>query len=165
MKLIEHYIVTFCRLGVALAFGTLIICVLVQVMARSFASSPIWTEELTRYALLYLCAFGAGLAFRSGDLVNVDIVCESLPGQWPRVSRMVAAILTFALCATLLIPAWKYVAIGALQTSPAMAIRMTYVHLSVFVLIAGLMAFSLLRVLLMLFYNHDGLADNRSEAD
>lgn len=163
MKQIEQYVIVFCRLGIGLAFSTLIMAVVIQVLARSFSSSPIWTEELTRYALLYLCAFGAGLAFKSGDLVNVDIVCESLPGPWPRICRMSAAILTFALCATLLIPAWKFVAIGALQTSPAMALRMTYVHLSVFILIAALMLFSLFRTLFMLLGDNDGLADNRRE--
>lgn len=154
--------VGFSRIGIGVAFAVLIAAVLVQVIGRSLSSSPIWTEELTRYALLYLCAFGAGLAWRSGDLVNVDVVCESLPGAWPRHLRLVSAVLTTLLCAMLLVPAWKYVAIGAFQTSPAMSVRMTYVHLSVFILIVSLCAFSLLRVISMLTNKASGLAMNRT---
>ncbi len=161
MRKIETLIVSTCRIGIGIAFSVLIVAVIVQVAGRSLGSSPIWTEELTRYALLYLCAFGAGLAWRSGDLVNVDIVCESLPGKWPKHLRLSAAVLTFALCAMLMLPAWKFVSIGALQTSPAMAVRMTYVHLSVFILIGTLGVFALMRVIAMLTTNDDGLPLNR----
>ena len=159
----EALIVRLCRLGIGASFFTLILAVLIQVVGRLFASSPIWTEELTRYALLYLCAFGAGLAWKSGDLVNVDAFCESLPGPWPKRLRFIAACATSAMCTALLLPAWKFVAIGELQTSPAMSVRMNYIHLSVFVLIAGLLVFSLLRALFMLMADDDGLATNRAK--
>lgn len=162
MKITVAVVVRLCRLGIGLAFATLIMAVLIQVLGRAFSSSPIWTEELTRYALLYLCAFGAGLAWRSGDLVNVDVFCESLPPPWPRRLRFIAAITTSVMCAILLLPAWKFVSIGQLQTSPAMAVRMDYIHLSVFVLLAGLLVFSVLRALSMLFAGDEGLPANRS---
>lgn len=161
MRSIERFIVTVCRVGLGLAFLTLIVVVMIQVLGRLLDSSPIWTEELTRYALLYMCAFGAGLAWRSGDLVNVDLLCESLPGAWPVRLRLIAAALTSLMCLWLLLPAWKFVSIGAMQTSPAMAVRMNYIHLSVFVLIATLFVFSLLRALFILLVHDDGLATNR----
>ncbi len=157
----EVIVVKISRLCAGLAFAILIVAVLIQVLGRSFAVSPIWTEELTRFALLYLCAFGIGLAWRSGDLVNVDVFCESLPGAWPRRLRFASAVATSVLCAVLVLPAWKFVSIGAFQTSPAMSVQMTYVHLSVFVLIVSLLVFSLLRILLMIFAKDDGLAINR----
>jgi TRAP-type transport system small permease protein len=62
------------RAGLVLAFAVIIVAVTVQVVSRNFLPfSPAWTEELTRFALLYLAAFGIGLAYRSGDLVNIDI--------------------------------------------------------------------------------------------
>ncbi len=161
MHKLETVVVAISRICVGIAFTVLIVAVLIQVFGRSFSVSPIWTEELTRFALLYLCAFGIGLAWRSGDLVNVDIFCESLPGPWPRRLRFVSALCTSLLCAVLLMPAWKFVSIGAFQTSPAMSVQMTYVHLSVFVLIASLLVFSLLRVVSMLLGKDDGLALNR----
>jgi len=144
------------RLGAGLAFAVLIGTVLIQVLGRTFAASPVWTEELTRFALMFMVAFGAGLAFRSGDLVNVDVVCESLPGRAPWALRLLAAVVTAGLALYLLPHAWRYVAIGKMQTSPALGLRMDFVHLTVWLLLALLALFATLRVVGMLSGAEDG---------
>ncbi len=145
------------RAAVGIAFLVLCVAVLVQVLGRSvFHSSPVWTEELTRFALLYLAAFGAGLSFRSGDLVNVDLVCEALPGRLPWLLRLVSAAATALLCAILLWPAWRYTSIGVMQTSPALGWRMDFVHASILVLLLSLLVFASLRVIRMLSGASDG---------
>jgi TRAP-type transport system small permease protein len=73
----------FSRAMTGIAFAVLMASVLIQVVGRLIGNSPVWTEELTRFALLFLAAFGAGLSLKTGDLVNVDLVCEALPGRWP----------------------------------------------------------------------------------
>jgi len=154
------------RIAAGIAFVVLMSAVLVQVLGRSVVgSSPVWTEELTRFALLYLAAFGAGLSFRSGDMVNVDLICERLPGPWPRRFRLVAALATAGLCATLIAPAWKYTSIGAMQTSPALGWRMDFIHASVLVLLASLLLFSAMRAVAMLTGKSDGLGPRAQEAD
>lgn len=151
------------RLGVALSFSLLIAAVLIQVVGRTAGSSPVWTEELTRYALLYMVAFGAGLAFRTGDLVNVDVVCESLPAPLPWVLRLVAAAATAGLSLYLLAGAWRYVSIGKMQTSPALGIKMHYVHFSIWLMLALLALFACLRILGMLAGTEDGTPDKKPE--
>lgn len=149
---------TASRFLLGAAFFVLMTAVMVQVLGRTvFDVSPVWTEELTRFALLYLAALGLGLSFRSGDLVNVDLVCESLPGRFPWVLRLVSAILTAGLCAILIGPAWRYTSIGAMQTSPALGWRMDMIHASVLVLLASLLLFSLARIAGMLTGRTDGL--------
>ena len=137
-----------CRAGVFLAFVTLMVAVLTQVLGRTIGSSPVWTEELTRFALVYLAALGAGLGLMTGDLVNVDILCDSLPGEWPRYLRIFASVATAGLALVLLPGAAKFVQIGALQSSPALGLQMTYVHLSVMFMILLLLLFAIIRALL-----------------
>ena len=157
--------VALSRVAVGLAFAVLMAAVMVQVLGRSvFNDSPVWTEELTRFALLYLAAFGVGLSFRSGDLVNVDIVCDMLPGAWSWRLRLFSAVVTAALCAALIGPAWKYTSIGAMQTSPALGWRMDYIHASVLVLLASLMLFAATRVVMMLLGRSDGAPEDRQDA-
>lgn len=160
---ITSLVVTLCRIGVGLAFAVLIAAVLLQVGGRLAGSSPVWTEELTRFALLYLVAFGAGLSFRSGDLVNVDVVCESLPGRWPWRLRLVSAALTAVLCLYLMVSAWRFVSIGKMQTSPALGMSMSFAHLTVWLLLALLGLFALLRVIGMLAGTTDGLPRKSDE--
>jgi TRAP-type C4-dicarboxylate transport system permease small subunit len=132
---------------VGLAFLVLIISVTIQVVGRSaLFDSPVWTEELTRFALLYLTAFGVGLSYLRGDLVNVDVVCESLPGRIPWFLRLVSAVIIIVLSVALMWPAWKFTEIGAFQTSPALGWRMDYIHGSMLVLLGILVLFSLIRV-------------------
>ena len=156
---IQTIVVKACRAGVGLAFCVLIGAVLYQVIGRSIGMSSVWTEELTRYALLYLAAFGVGLSLLSGDLVNVEVICESLPGEWPRRLRLFSATVTAFLCLILLGPAWKYTSIGVLQTSAAMGLRMDFVHVSILVLLVLLLVFSGLRVVSMLWAGTSGLPE------
>lgn len=165
MEKVEKIVFTLCRVGVGISFLVLIVAVLTQVVARTLDSSPIWTEELTRYAMLYLVAFGAGLSFRSGDLVNVDVLCEALRGAWPWRLRLISAAATALLCAVLILPAWRYVSIGAFQTSPAMTVRMDFVHFSIMALLIVLFLFAAFRVYRMVFLGDEGRPDLRAEAD
>ncbi|SDU18971.1 TRAP transporter small permease [Stappia sp. ES.058] len=158
-----HLIIFLARLGAGLAFGLLMASVLIQVVGRLTGNAPVWTEELTRFALLYLIAFGSGLAFRSGDLVNVDVICESLPGRLPSFLRLLSAIATAGLALTLLAPAWRYVSIGRMQTSPAVGLRMDFVHFSVWLMLAGLALFGVLRILGMLSGAEDGTLQKSEE--
>lgn len=151
-----------CMAGVGLSFATLIVVVLIQVIGRTLGSSPVWTEELTRFALLYLAAFGVGLSLRSGDLVNVDVICENLPAPLPRLLRFTSAVLTGGLALLLISYSWKFTAIGRMQTSPALGMRMTYVHFSVTLLLALLFVFALVRVVQMMM-GDDGLPTKQKE--
>ena len=155
-----------CRLASGLAFAVLAAAVLVQVLGRSgLMPAPVWTEELTRFALLYLAAAGAGLAFRTGDMVNVDLVSEALPGRGPWLMRLVSAVATLGFALVLIAPAWRFVSIGRMQTSPALEWRMDWVHASVLVLLVTLAVFAGVRVLGMLTGATDGLPVKRDGDD
>ncbi|MBV6635703.1 MAG: TRAP transporter small permease [Mameliella sp.] len=149
-------VVLLARIGAGLGFAVLMGAVLVQVIGRLAGTSPVWTEELTRYALLYMVAFGAGAAMRSGDLVNVDVISEALPAPLPWLLRLLAAVATAGLSIFLLSHAWRYVSIGKMQTSPALGIRMDYVHFTVWLMLLGLAVFAVLRVIGMLSGTEDG---------
>lgn len=147
------------RLGVGFSFGLLMLAVLLQLVGRSgWIAAPIWTEEMSRFCLLYLAAFGAGLALRSGDMVNVDLVSEALPEPWPWRLRLFSAVAVAGLCLILLPSAWFYTSIGARQTAPALGIRMDVIHGSVLLLLILLGLFAALRILAMLTGDEDGRA-------
>nr|WP_282597581.1 TRAP transporter small permease [Thalassospira sp. ER-Se-21-Dark] len=153
-----------CRVGTGAAFGVLIATVLIQVFSRTFLpSSPVWTEELTRHALLYMAAFGVGLSFRNGELVNVEIVCDLLPLRLQRALMFVSAALTAGFCLLLLSPAWMFVSIGVLQTSPTLGVRMDFIHATVFILIAVLCLFAVLRIIRIIAGVSDGKAEDTTK--
>jgi TRAP-type transport system small permease protein len=145
------------RAGLVLAFAVIIVAVTIQVVSRNLLPfSPAWTEELTRFALLYLAAFGIGLAYRTGDLVNIDLLIEAIPERLSWMLRLAAAVVTCAMAALLIEPAWRFTGIGRIQTSPVLGIRMTWSHGAMIVLLAGLAVFAALRVFEMLTGRGDG---------
>ena len=128
LERIRNVLILLATVGVALSFSVMIAAVLIQVVGRTWGSSPVWTEELTRFALLFMVAFGVGLSLRTGDLVNVDVVCDSLPDPLPKILRFLCAIIIAGFCALLIPEAQKFFAIGAMQKSPAMGLRMDVMH-------------------------------------
>ena len=166
MQSLAAVLVRVARLGTGLSFAVLMLSVVVQLAGRGgWMPVQVWTEEAARFALLFLAAFGAGLAFRSGDMVNVDLVCESLPGPWPWRLRLFSAVVVAGLCAILLPSAWFYTSIGVRQTAPALGIRMDWIHGTVLLLLAGLGVFAALRVLGMLTGAEDGRVIKTGEDD
>lgn len=145
------------RIGVGVAFAVILASVTIQVVSRNFLpTSPVWTEELTRFALLYLAAFGVGLGFRTGELVNVDMAVEAMPARLGWALRLLAAAVTLGLALALIEPALRFTAIGQLQTSPTLRLRMSWSHVAMVLLLAGLAVAAALRVLEMLAGRSDG---------
>lgn len=144
MRKILQILIVICRLMVFASMMTLLGSVLIQVFSRAFLpQSPMWTEELTRYALLYTVAFGAGLSMLTGNLVNVDLFIEMLPGRGRRIATAVALLITSVFSALLIDPSYQYAQIGAFQTSPTLGIRMTWVFYTMLLLVVLLCLFSL----------------------
>ncbi|MCC9621418.1 TRAP transporter small permease [Thalassospira sp. MA62] len=157
-------LISICRIGTGAACAVLLVTVLLQVFSRTFlTSSPVWTEELTRHALLFLAAFGAGLSFRNGEMVNVEMFCELQSPRVQRILMFVGAALTAIFALLLLSPAWNFVSIGVLQTSPALGVRMDIVHASAFILLAVLGLFAVLRMIRIITGKSDGKPEDTSK--
>ena len=145
------------RAAVGVSFFALIAVVTIQIVTRTFGlPSPVWTEELSRYLLLYMVAFGIGLSLMTGELVNVDLLQETVPESVAWVMRLVATVLTGILGAVMILPAWRFTKIGSFQESPSLRWPMDIIHASILVLSVLLCLFALLRVISMLAGVDDG---------
>ncbi|MCT4369452.1 TRAP transporter small permease subunit [Yangia mangrovi] len=164
MQKLVTVLTAIARIATGLSFAAIIVAVIIQLLGRSgVITSVVWTEELTRFALLYLAAFGVGLAYRSGDLVNVDIVCEALPGRLPWILRLICAVITLGFGLMLIKATWLYVSIGARQTAPSLGVRMDFIHASVLVALLAISLFAGLRVAGMLSRRDTGLPEKPEE--
>jgi len=120
------------RALVATCFGLLLAAVLVQVVSRLvLPNPPVWTEELSRFCLLFCAGLGIGLALRSGELVGVDLLTMMLPRAGRAVAEILSCVVMIGFGLLLVQPAWSFVDIGSLQTSPALGWNMFWVHTAV----------------------------------
>jgi len=166
MQSFTRTLTSLARIATGISFGVIIVAVLVQLAGRSgLITSVVWSEELTRFALLFLTAFGVGLSYRSGNLVNVDILSETLPGRLPWILRLVCAVITCGFGLVLIKATWFYVSIGARQTAPSLGVRMDWIHASVLVALVSLSLFAGLRVIGMMRGNSDGMPERLREEE
>ena len=61
---IRDTLILVAKVGVALSFAVMIVSVLIQVVGRTSGSSPVWTEELARFSMVWGGLLGASCAYR-----------------------------------------------------------------------------------------------------
>lgn len=165
MRRLSSLFTSLTRAATGLAFAVLATSVLIQVFTRTFLpQSPVWTEELSRFALMFVVALGVGLSIRSGDLVNVDLVLNIVPKGVRRVLETVAFALTGALGVVIFMPAVDFMTIGELQTSPALGWRMDHIFLAMPVAAAMLAIFGLEKAIAVARGKDDGGAPDTTDA-
>lgn len=100
--------------------------ILAGVFARYVMNDALaWSEEVARYALVWLSFLGGGLVFRHGGHVSIDFLVNKLAGP-PR--WLVVGCATLASATFLAVLAWQGYTLmerGAYQTSPALRLPMT----------------------------------------
>jgi TRAP-type C4-dicarboxylate transport system permease small subunit len=113
----------------SLFFAGLLGVVLLQVFARTFLPrSPHWTEEASRFLMLYMTAFAAGIAAKERAYVNVDTFINLAEGR-PRIAIQLLIDLTVVvLMAATFWYGLRNAAVGSIQTSASLGIPMNWIY-------------------------------------
>ncbi len=116
----------------SLCFAGLIAVVLLQVFARLFlARSPHWTEEASRFLMLYMVAFAAGLAARDRTYVNVDFLLNMLKGRFKALVNLCIDLLSIVLMAAIAWYGWDNAMVGRIRTSASLSVPMHLIFMAV----------------------------------
>lgn len=83
----------------AILFTTImIVCVFLQVIFRYVLQAPlVWSEELARYAMIYIVFIGVGYGTKTGAHLGVELLINILPEVGCKVVVGLAQILTLVL--------------------------------------------------------------------
>ena len=148
LKQIERLI----KWAIFVVFALMIVAVMVQVFARTFLPQPpLWTEEASRVALLYIVGLGTGASVLTGDLVNVDLALMVMPKSVRRFCELISAALVSFFGFFLVPGAWEFTVSGTLQTSPTLETPMEYIFGSMLLFSVLLGIFGLVKFLDVLF--------------
>jgi TRAP-type transport system small permease protein len=139
---------TICRYGTIAAFGVLIGVVTIQVLGRVPGfPSPSWTEEVARFALVYLVAFSCGIAVLRSELVNVDLFVAPLPASARRVVDRIVDVIILCFAIAIIPGAYDYVAGSVGERARSIDIPMITVYVVTLIIPVALAFFSLARLL------------------
>jgi len=140
----------FALLAISALLG-IIAVVLLQVVSRfMLPSSPIWTEELSRYLFIYLIVLSSGLVISQNRHVRLELFQAALNPVWTKIYHIFCHLLAGSFALYILPYAIKYAQIGRWQTSPALEVPMYWAFLSVSFFFALTAFYSFMSVLLIL---------------
>lgn len=125
------------RYGVGALLGVATISVTYQILIRFVLdyfgvniAAP-WTEEVARYALIWVVFVGAGIVCRHSGLIAVDIVPHALPSPYGRYVKIASILVTICFFGVLAWIGVEFAATGSIETSPVMRIPMSFVYFAV----------------------------------
>lgn len=100
----------------------------IQIIARVFFEALAWSEEITRYLLVWSTFIGAGCVYKRGGHINVTFLQERFKGK----SRKYIQILVHMICIAFFVIAVyfgiKYLGRQGAQRSPALGIKMSTMY-------------------------------------
>jgi TRAP-type C4-dicarboxylate transport system permease small subunit len=121
---------------VAALLAAIFITLLSQVVMRYVFGSPLaWSEELARYLFVWLTFLGAGLAFRLGAHIAVDLLTDYLKQRVGMFSvqllRLVIQMLVAVFLIAMLAGGVNLVRGTVGQVTPGLGISMAWVYLAI----------------------------------
>ncbi|MBW1711914.1 MAG: TRAP transporter small permease [Deltaproteobacteria bacterium] len=130
---------------VALTIATTSVLTITQVFLRYVANSPLfWSEELTRYLIVWLTFLGASLGIRHQGHIAIKFVNELIPAAWRKPINLFLETLIIAYLVLLVWLGIKVVKVFMVFKSAALGIPQGFVFLAVPVG-AALMAYHKIR--------------------
>lgn len=106
----------------------------INVILRFFFSAGItWTEELIRYAIIWITFIGGSICFRKGIHVGIDVLIESLPDKGKKVLGLIINLMAIILMFLLIKYGYDLVVFsqGTGQMSPALQVPMFWAYLAI----------------------------------
>jgi len=121
--------------GLKVFTGTLlaamVIVILLQVTFRyALNLSLAWTEEVGRYLFVWICLFGASLAYRYGQHSGYETVVAALPAAAGRWVMRGVDVLVAVFSVVLVVSSKDLIEAGMGQLTPATQLRIAYVYLA-----------------------------------
>lgn len=116
---------------VFIMFAGLVLTTTMQVVCRVFFSALTWSEELSRYLLVWITFYAATMAYKRGSHITITFVVELFK---PKV-KIFFTILSYGASmfffVMIIYYSWEMIKMQTLQISPALSLPMMYVYSSI----------------------------------
>ncbi|ETP72701.1 TRAP-type transport system, small permease component [Lachnospiraceae bacterium JC7] len=122
-----------------------------QIVCRMFFQSLQWSEEATRYLLIWCSMLGAGCVYKHGGHIAVTVLQDVVPAGVKRGMKLLVHALCFVLCVAVVFYGVKYFGKQGTQLSPSLRWPMRFIYLGID-FGCGFMAVHALDAFLQLFF-------------
>lgn len=122
--------------------GLIALTVTLQVLFRYILQNPlVWTEELSRYLLVWVAFLGASSLIKNNESINVEYFIDKFPTKISKILKLIIKSIILIFCISILVVSIIIFAkVSVNQLTPAMQISMLYPQ---FGIVVGLFLISL----------------------
>ncbi|MGE0285651.1 MAG: TRAP transporter small permease [Bradyrhizobium sp.] len=126
---------------------TMVVVINSLVVTRYFFSySPSWTEEVTRFSMIWMVMLGAGVLALFDDHISLTMAVEKLSTRWRNWQRLLVHCFVFAVAVLIAWEGFKFSAGLDGVIAPALQISMLYPSIAVPIGAVLIAAFSAVRI-------------------
>ncbi len=112
--------------------GCMTLIVLLGVVFRYILKAPIpWSEELSRYLMVWAASLGAAVAFKEGSHVAVTLLSDQFHGITKKIFRWISQTIMLVFMVIVMVKGFALAFELRTQISPAMEIPMTWPYLAI----------------------------------
>ena len=109
--------------------AVLVVAVFLQVFFRYVLKNPIaWTEELSRYSLVWLTFLGAAYAVSLKQNISIEIIRNKLPLIGKKIMYTIATLVSLLFCIYLIKYGYILASSSMKQLSPVLRVPMGLVY-------------------------------------
>ena len=140
-----------------LAFCTLVamlVVITMQVVFRVYFRALPWSEELSRYLLVWTTFLGATMAYRQGVHIAVTFAVDSLPPLLRRVARVGAVLASHLFFGVAMWYAVRFMQMQTFQVTASLRLPMPYIYAVMPVAFGVMILHGLHALLLEMFPEH-----------
>ncbi|SLM18152.1 putative 2,3-diketo-L-gulonate TRAP transporter small permease protein YiaM [uncultured spirochete] len=111
------------------SLAIMFLSVMAGVISRYILKSPLfWTDELSRYLMIYMVFFGSALSFRADKHPSLTFIIDKLPKKWRLIWDLVIDLLLMAILVLLIWGALDMITSGPVGFTPSLRIKFTWVY-------------------------------------
>lgn len=129
LKELSDRLDTVARFALFATLTAMIVVITAQIIFRVFFTALSWSEELSRYLLVWSSFIGTTVAFKKGAHIAVTFVVDFLPHNIRKLVQTLSCILMAIFFGVTIWYSIFLFNMQIFQVSPAMGIKMRYVYM------------------------------------
>ena len=130
LQKISDWLDKICGAIIVVMIGAMVVITTAQIVCRTWFTALTWSDEVTRYLLIWSTFLGATCVYRHGGNIAITFVQDALPEKLGRALKVLVHVICMVLFAVLLYYGSRYVT-KLNKTATALPIKMKYVFLCV----------------------------------
>ena len=119
-----------CEVLIVLMIGAMVIITTAQIIFRTWFTALTWSDEVTRYLLIWSTFLGATCVYRHGGNIAITFIQEAFPEKVTRFLRIFVHLLCMLLFIVLFYYGCRYVT-KLNKTATTLPIKMKYIFLCI----------------------------------